>query len=37
MIAYLGVDGCRGGWFGIQLSGPDAWDFALVERAESLR
>jgi predicted RNase H-like nuclease len=36
LIASLGVDGCRGGWFGIQLSGPDSWDFALVERAESL-
>jgi predicted RNase H-like nuclease len=36
LIVSLGVDGCRGGWFGIQLSGPDSWDFALVERAESL-
>jgi predicted RNase H-like nuclease len=36
LIVSLGVDGCRGGWFGIQLSGPGSWDFALVERADSL-
>jgi predicted RNase H-like nuclease len=36
MPNFLGVDGCRGGWFGVQLSGPGEWEFAVVDRAERL-
>jgi len=34
--AYLGVDGCRGGWFVIQLTGTGVWRTALVPTAEAL-
>lgn len=36
MPPCLGVDGCRGGWFGVQLSGAEAWEFAVMDRAERL-
>ncbi|MGD8595148.1 MAG: DUF429 domain-containing protein [Gammaproteobacteria bacterium] len=33
---YLGVDGCRGGWFVVQLSRSGAWKTALAQNRDDL-
>ena len=33
---YLGVDGCRGGWFVVQLSRSGAWKTELLQNRDDL-
>lgn len=33
---YVGVDGCRVGWFAVGLASPDSWDLGVYQDFESL-
>lgn len=33
---YVGIDGCRGGWFAVQLDDNGSWKTALVKRSDRL-
>ena len=35
-LRYIGVDGCRAGWFFVGIGPGDDWDFGLLENLNSL-